>query len=120
MTDRKAMKILESDWSEAGYGDELISDALELSISALRDRIECQNPQPLTIEQLREMAGEPVYVQHASGSGFWRICFGVDDGQKNGKIKVCFQGVPSSMTWDYGKTWLAYRAKPEPPEGVTP
>ncbi len=64
------------------------------------------NP-PLTLEELQEMDGEPVWVEyyememaHLSG---WGIR---DDGFVKGYHTNYCDG-------DYGKTWLAYRRKPE-------
>ena len=65
---------------------------------------------PLTLDELREMDGEPVWVEFQDGSGgcwglvhitmFNHIVFA------NGLF--CRVGKPY-----YGKTWLAYRQKPE-------
>lgn len=65
---------------------------------------------PLTLEQLREMAGEPVWVQEIAGSqkGQWRIVKGpwhdVGLWLDSGGMLECE---------DMGKTWLAYRRRPE-------
>ena len=65
---------------------------------------------PLTLDELRKMDGEPVWVEFQDGSGgcwglvhitvFTHIVFA------NGLY--CTVGKPY-----YGKTWLAYRQKPE-------
>ena len=54
--------------------------------------------EPLTIEQLREMDGEPVWVKQLKGLS---VC---DTGSED-------EDTPSED--DYGKTWLAYRRPPE-------
>lgn len=36
--------------------------ALEIAISALHAQQEVENPKPLTLDELREMDGEPVYL----------------------------------------------------------
>lgn len=46
---------------EADYQQE----AVDVAISALREKAECENPQPLTLEELRGMGGEPVYLVFA-------------------------------------------------------
>lgn len=69
---------------------------------------------PLTLDELREMDGEPVWVQCLKRSKYidppvgWRILeksiygsFGVRNGEN------CF------VERDYGTDWLAYRRKPE-------
>lgn len=55
--------------------------------------------QPLTLDELRQMDGEPVWLVNQNG-GRWVIMSGVYlwDSRKNA---------------DYGKTWMAYRQKPE-------
>ena len=73
---------------------------------------------PLTMEELREMDGEPVWCcnPHYTKDGHWAII-------RNDKYDVpeynhCAYAV--GICWpisEYGKTWLAYRRKPE--EGTT-
>ena len=72
-----------------------------------QDRIARQNPQPLTMEQLRNMDGEPVWVMHQDGSGArWGIvqdteyglCAVVDDDTAYWFTDVCGT--------------IAYRSKP--------
>ena len=55
--------------------------------------------EPLTLDELREMDGEPVWLVNQNG-GRWVIMSGAYlwDSRKNA---------------DYGKTWLAYRNKKE-------
>lgn len=62
---------------------------------------------PLTLEELREMDGEPVWCEKFE----WRICYGVSDFRGC----LCMEtGAGSCIQLnDYGKTWLAYRRKPE-------
>lgn len=64
--------------------------------------------EPLTLDELRKMDGEPVWVVWPDGriksqwfiisSTFWIEMFQEWDG---------------TLSKDYGKTWLAYRRKPE-------
>lgn len=66
---------------------------------------------PLTLEELRRMDGEPVWVQ-APGVpkyGRWAIVAGVDTG--DGEQTLYCRGDYTCRY--YGKTWLAYRRKPE-------
>ena len=67
--------------------------------------------EPLTIEQLREMDGEPVWVQTPGipQYGRWVIVAGIDtnDGQKT----LYCQGDYTCR--NYGQDWLAYRRPPE-------
>lgn len=67
---------------------------------------------PLTLEELREMDGEPVWVVTGSainaGRGFWDIC---DWWDKN-TVMFPYSGEQPRVD-DYGITWTAYRRKPE-------
>ena len=84
-------------------------DAIDMAIDALDPPNE-----PLTLEQLREMDGEPVWVQCLKPNKYvntpvrWRILeksivgtFGVWDGE-------C-----GLIERNYGTDWLAYRRPPE-------
>lgn len=66
---------------------------------------------PLTLEQLRKMDGEPVWVQTPGipQYGRWVIVAGIDtnDGQKT----LYCQGDYTFR--NYGRVWLAYRRPPE-------
>ena len=90
------------------------NQAIIMAISALRQqehfREVTKKVEPLTLDELRKMDGEPVWVEFQDGSGgcwglvhitvFTHIVFA------NGHF--CTVGKPY-----YGKTWLAYRQKPE-------
>ena len=72
---------------------------------------------PLTLDELKQMDGEPVWTvtNGVEGSGRWEILESVD----NEFMRLCN---PVDTTYDcpidtYGKTWLAYRTKPERSEG---
>lgn len=62
---------------------------------------------PLTLDELREMCGEPVWCEKFE----WRICYGVSDFRGC----LCMEtGAGSCIQLnDYGKTWRAYRCRPE-------
>ena len=72
---------------------------------------------PLTLEELREMDGDPVWVQPAKPGGKiparWMLL------ECTSKDKDLYLFTPPSgiaqgyKGTDYGKTWLAYRRKPE-------
>ena len=77
--------------------------------------------EPLTIEQLREMDGEPVWVKQLKGLSVcdtdWAVVeFRLEPDVKHDKIRVWWPGSEDEDTPsedDYGKTWLAYRRPPE-------
>ena len=71
--------------------------------------------EPLTIEQLREMDGEPVWIKRLKGLSVCDTGWAVVDVCPN-QIRVWWPGSevedkPSEK--DYGKTWIAYRRPPE-------
>ena len=68
---------------------------------------------PLTLEELREMAGEPVYIVEGTYS-YYALISGVLD---RVVWLISRWDEREMLTDDYGKTWLAYRRKPE--EGTT-
>lgn len=110
MTDEEAIKILET---EKGLccGKKKY-EAIDCSISALRDRIARQNPKLLTLDELRGMGGEPqpVYLvseRYAEGNG-WKICHGMTD---NGMINFGDEAW-AVQVFDEGYV-KGYRTKPE-------
>lgn len=72
---------------------------------------------PLTPEELREMDGEKIYVRYIDGF------YPDEDGAYFGKfeqiVRECDDGLAAcELPLEYyGKTWLAYRRKPE--EGIS-
>ena len=90
----------------------------ERDTEAKRRRAE-ENPKPLTLDELIRMDGEPIWTVTIGlkGSGRWELCEGYT-------IRACpFKGAlrcvdlsGEATLYDYktyGKTWLAYRTKPE-------
>jgi len=74
------------------------------------------NP-PLTLEELREMDGEPVFCRSLlTGKEGWAICRIAECG---GKWYLAFSGGEQAYgdKDTIGENWLAYRRKPE--EGVS-
>lgn len=48
--------------------------ASKAALEALKEKRERENPKPLTVEELRGMIGEPVWVQvKSTESGYWSI-----------------------------------------------
>lgn len=68
--------------------------------------------EPLTLEELKEMAGEPVYIVEPKKSiSSWVLIDEVDE-----KAMWCVTGIVScyrKFYKTYGKTWMAYRRPPE-------
>ena len=88
-----------------------LCDAVDMAISALRQqdhfREVTKKVEPLTLDELRQMEGEPVWVQSPGVPeyGRWAIVEGVGEN--------CLFLHDDFTCHDYGKTWLAYRQKPE-------
>ena len=87
-----------------------LKEALDMAIAALSPPNE-----PLTLEQLREMDGEPVWIKRLKGLSVCDTGWAVVDVCPN-QIRVWWFGSevedePSEK--DYGETWLAYRRPPE-------
>lgn len=65
--------------------------------------------QPLTLEELRKMEGEPVYSVEITGREEWLF-------RRDGGFADMYGEFTSDdfMSWDnYGKLWWCYRQKPE-------
>ena len=84
-------------------------DALNRAISAWNRRAQPAN-EPLTLDELRGMDGEPVWVVCGIYAD-WRIQEFIDEGAYKGFIK--FSDRSAEPISDYGKNWLAYRYPPE-------
>lgn len=77
--------------------------------------------EPLTLEELREMDGEPVWVKQLKGLSVrdtdWAVVeFRLEPDVKHDKIRVWWPGSEDEDTPsedDYGKTWIAYRRPKE-------
>lgn len=83
-----------------------------LAAEALREQVEREKNEPLTLEELREMSGEPV----------WAVLLEPTTGTKAGwALTYSNGGYAAVQRWTmevlgyhkYGKTWLAYRRKLE-------
>lgn len=53
-------------FKKMGYSHSYLPSSwnIEVAITALREKQAREHPEPLTLAQLREMVGEPVYVRH--------------------------------------------------------
>ena len=83
-------------------------NAKEKAIVAWNRRATSEN-KVLTLEQLRQMNGNPAYVKnivHPDCTG-WKVCGGSFDGY------FYFSNGETYELSHYGQTWLAYARKPE-------
>ena len=119
MTREEAIKILEypvkkwsMEWDEREDGLSYY-EALDLAISALRQQETVtdshQLNEPLTLDELRRMEGQPVYI--VENTEYWAIVNSFDQAG----VYLLSYGNPDDYGYFglYGKTWLAYRQKPE-------
>ena len=88
-------------------------DAIDMAISALRQqehfRDVTKKVEPLTLDELRKMDGEPVYCVEITGREEWLF-------RRDGGFADMYGEFTSDdfMVWDnYGKLWWCYRQKPE-------
>lgn len=102
----KLIKILRANKDLLHGADVSATQLLRLVDALLNSGVTVQDDnKPLTLDELREMDGEPVWCEKFG----WRICYGVTD----------FRGCPCMETGggscihleDYGTTWVAYRHK---------
>ena len=100
-----------------------LCDAVDMAISALRQqehfREVTKKVEPLTLDELRKMDGEPVWTVTTgiSSSGRWELCTcETVCACPLHKVLRCVTADGEVTDYDldtYGKTWLAYRQKPE-------
>ena len=87
-----------------------LCDAVDMAISALRkqERFGEAN-KALTLDELRQMEGQPVYI--VENTEYWAIVNSFDQAG----VYLLSYGNPDDYGYFgfYGKTWLAYRQKPE-------
>lgn len=114
MTDNLIFQAIIQAAKEAGVTDLYLIDK-KFAADAIREKLEREDPKPLTIEELKQMQGEPVWVKPLNadavkGKGQWCVI----DFYKN-SFDALIPGIDN--TWyeseDYGKTWVAYRHKPK-------
>ncbi len=87
------------------YTDGERREAFDIAIAALRAQQERENPKPLTLDQLREMDGEPVYLD----VDVWALVkYDVGD-----PLFVFNEGGPCDAKLWYEQIGPAYRQKPK-------
>lgn len=119
MTREEAIKVLEKQFDKScgNYryqnAEKLdFEDALWVAISALRQkdhfREVTKKVEPLTMDELRQMEGQPVYI--VENTEYWAIVNSFDQAG----VYLLSYGNPDDYGYFgfYGKTWLAYRQKP--------
>lgn len=76
------------------------------AVRRLESKQAAEKNEPLTLDELRQMEGEPVWVDHWHG-GEWIIVYWDYVRRIAYTRKACLH------EHEYGETWIAYRRKPE-------
>lgn len=90
--------------------DELVISAYQTAINILRAQQKAEKNEPLTLDEVRELGREPVYIV-SLGEDFddgWQLCAGVEGGYAH--FLMFYHLLHLNH---YGKTWLAYRRPPK-------
>ena len=111
MTREEAIEAIKCNWPDSRYT--ILREALDMAIEALLQqehfREATKKVEPLTLEELRQMDGEPVYSVEITGREEWLF-------RRDGGFADMYGEFTSDdfMVWDnYGKLWWCYRRKPE-------
>lgn len=111
MTREEAIEAIKCNWPDSRYT--ILREALDMAISALRQQetvTKCNGlNEPLTLDELRQMDGEPVYCVEITGREEWMF-------RRDSGFSDMYGEFTSDdfMVWDnYGKLWWCYRQKPE-------
>lgn len=97
----QAMCIVKNDWFFP----------IDIAEKALKQMQERDNPKPLTLAELKQMEGEPVWIKdYRTGLGEWHIVENVTTRY------IRFSGICIEYGWlyeNYLETWVAYAHKPK-------
>ena len=108
MTREEAIEAIKCNWPDSRYT--ILREALDMAISALRQQERFgEVNKALTLDELRKMEGQPVYI--VENTEYWAIVNSFDQAG----VYLLSYGNPDDYGYFgfYGKTWLAYRQKPE-------
>lgn len=110
MTIQKAIQIMQRKQPIFSFScaDVDYSTAYKMALDALREKAEREDPKPLTIEELRQYEGQPVFlVIENIGVKTWAIL------DVSGDERTRFQNGVRLLNEVYGMTWQVYRHKPK-------
>ena len=122
MTREEAAKLLEKQFDEScgdyryQNKDKLdYEDALWLAIAALRELDAKENQKPLTLEELRQMNGEPVWIVEHPDWGHWELAEDAEDYlmDRDEDFYGMKHNDPLGRFGLHVLGWLAYRHKPK-------
>lgn len=110
LTDRAITEAMIAAAQHEGLTDLYLIDR-QFLFEAIKEKVEREKNEPLTLDELGKMRDEPVWVQSPGVPeyGRWAIVAGVDtdDGDKILYLHSDF------TCHEYGRVWLAYRHKPK-------
>ena len=100
------------------YIDDELKEAMQMAITALREKAEREDPQPLTLEELQKIEKEPVWLHNQKPRPWQEMVMLVEVGEVRLTRYCTFWSFGDECELDfnpneYGKTWTAYRHKPK-------
>ena len=110
MTKEEAVKVIESIKQEIGYID--FFDAFNMAFAALREQVERDKPNPMTLDELKQHLSkghpheiEPLYIvfnppMPVDDTPRWRDAYNLSS-------------LVAHDAENYGKRWKVYRRKPK-------
>lgn len=117
MTREELQSAIQDFWDETfnhSVHPEISAESKMIAFQCMIDEAKRRSTQPLTLEELRRMDGEPIWGESLiSGKpGEWSILRVVE------MSKIWFIACAGATQGfgdkdSYGKTWLAYRSKPK-------
>lgn len=114
MTTEHALASFESGFSHPDFALTTEgAEAYEIACQAMREKIERENPNPITWEEMKQMNEEPVYIVDLLGEGRtgWHILSW--DYRKSGQYLVLSsRHCNGFLSEEYGETWVCYKYKP--------
>lgn len=89
-----------------------LCNALQKACNFGSNRRPAPENNPLTLDQLRQMEGEPVWIQRGK-KGTYRVVKDVScGGTYGGEVRFTDSGPTGLRIEDYCKTWVPYARKP--------
>ncbi len=74
MTTAECIHILENSTLQSRFfSPEAMTAAYTIALAALNEKLEQEQPKPLTLEELVEMDGQPVWVEFGDGESGWAV-----------------------------------------------
>ena len=125
MTTEEAIKILDPETRRAAMREVPVferidtdQEACRLAVAALRAQQERENPKPLTLDELRQMDGEPVWIVEYPDWGHWELSADAEDylSDRDEDFYGMKHNDSAGKSGLHALGWFAYRHKPE---GVT-